>query len=173
LWIFTDGGSRGNGKENCSASYAFYITDGCKIALGYGIVEEKEIPGEVFRASNNRGELTAMMKGLEFLSNNLDHFAFDKITLVSDSEYSINCLDKWAKAWFANPAKHKLSEKKNLDIIVPAKEALDQIRTLTTLNFRHVRSHLDEPTDNETDEWFIWKCNDIVDVLCNKALGRC
>lgn len=168
-WLFTDGGSRGNGKQNCSASWAYYITDGCNVSLGYGIVEEKHIPGEVFRASNNRGELTALLRGLEYIA------AADirsKVMVVSDSEYSINCLDKWADAWFANPAKHKLGEKKNLDLITPAKEALDTIRARTCLDFKHVNSHLQEPRDSESEEWFLWKCNDIVDRLCGKALGR-
>lgn len=172
LWLFTDGGSRGNGKKNCRSSWAFYITDGCTVVIGHGVVKETNIPGEVYKSSNNRGELTALMNGLDFISHNLSKFTFDDIKVVSDSEYSINCLDKWASAWFANPAKHKLSEKKNLDLIVPAKEALDCIRTKTTLVFQHVNSHLVEPRETDTEEWFIWKCNDIVDKQCNIALGR-
>lgn len=173
LWLFTDGGSSGNGKEHCKASWAFYITDGCNVVESYGGVEEKQIPGEIFKSSNNRGELSALLNGLDFISRNLSKFEFDSIIVVSDSEYSINCLDSWAEKWLANPAKYKLSEKKNLDLIVPAKEALDDIRAKFILTFKHVNSHRSEPNDTEGEEWFIWKCNDIVDKLCNKALGRC
>jgi uracil-DNA glycosylase len=172
LWLFTDGGSRGNGKEDCSASWGFYITDGCTCVEARGIVEEMEIPGQVYKSSNNRGELSALLKGLEYISRNIDKFSFDDVRVVSDSEYSINCLNKWIVSWLANPTKHKLAEKKNLDLIIAAKEALDYIRGVTRLEFQHVNSHLREPKDSDTTEWFIWKCNDLVDKLCGLALGR-
>lgn len=172
LWIFTDGGSKGNGKEHCNASWAFYITDGCVCVEAYGLVEEKEIPGVRYKASNNRGELTAIQRALEFTANYLDKFSFEQIILVSDSEYSINCLNVWAPQWLANPAKHNLQEKKNLDIIVPACESLEEVRSRHILTFRHIRSHRNEPGDSESEDWFLWKCNDIVDRLCNVALGR-
>ncbi|SIP86107.1 Uracil-DNA glycosylase [Pacmanvirus A23] len=172
LYVFTDGGSTGNGYARCSSSWAFYITDGTTVVTAYGLVEEVEIPGQVYKSSNNRGELTAIMKALEYIYTNMAEFTFNEIEICSDSEYSINCLDKWVANWLANPAKSKLSEKKNLDVIVPAKEILDDIRQLKNLKFRHVRSHLDEPYDQSSEEWFRWKCNDIVDKYCNVALGR-
>ncbi len=178
LWIFTDGGSSGNGKAHCSSSWGFYITDGCTVASGYGIVEEVNIPGEVYKSSNNRGELSAIAKALEFAVVNklaapgTQKFDYNRIMIVSDSEYSINCLDKWAKQWINNPVKSKLSEKKNLDIIIPAVENLDRLRIATGVTFKHVNSHVKEPTDPDSEGWFMWKCNDMVDKLCNVALGR-
>jgi len=32
--------------------------------------------------------------------------------------------------------------------------------------FMHVRSHKKPPEDQESEEWFIWKGNDIADKLC-------
>jgi ribonuclease HI len=170
LWMFTDGGSSANGKANCKASYAYYITDGETVADESGIVPEAEISGKQFKSSNNRGELMAILRGLQFIRDNSKQFKFDSIIVVSDSQYSIGCITIWAENWFSNPTKYKLSEKKNLDLITPAKEAYDSIRDEYRITFHHVNSHKKAPLDTSSQEWFIWKCNDYVDKLCGKVL---
>lgn len=170
LWVFTDGGSIANGKPECVASWSFYITDGCNIATAHGMVAPVDIPCEEFKSSNQRGELTAILAGLEYISGHMSDFDFERILIVSDSEYSINCISKWAATWLENPTKHKLSEKKNLDLIIPAKELRDGIHK--PVDFKHIRSHKVAPADTESHEWFLWKGNDIVDINCNIALGR-
>lgn len=168
LWLFTDGGSKANGRKDCVSSWAFYVTDGESAHSDYGIVQNKTIDGEVYQSSNNRGELSAIYHGLEYIA--AGGYSYSDVRVVSDSEYSINCLDKWINAWIDNPEKQ--IGKKNLDIIIPAKKILDIIRDNHHVTFQHVRSHKAEPTDQESEQWFIWKCNDIVDRLCNVALGR-
>jgi uracil-DNA glycosylase len=172
LWVFTDGGSKGNGKLNCNASWGFYVTDGCSCADARGLVDELVIPGKVYKSSNNRGELTAIYNALQYVVSNQAAYSFDRILIVSDSEYSIKCLDLWSPKWFADPVLHNLAEKMNVDIIRPARAILEQLREARPVTFRHVRSHKAAPADTESADWFIWKCNDIVDKLCNIALGR-
>ena len=165
LWMFTDGGSSANGKANCKASYAYYITDGETVVEESGIVPEANIEGKQFKSSNNRGELMAILRGLQFIRDNSKQFKFNTIFVISDSQYSIGCITIWAENWFSNPTKYKLSEKKNLDLITPAKEAYDSIRDDYRVMFTHVNSHTKAPLDTSSQGWFIWKCNDHVESI--------
>jgi uracil-DNA glycosylase len=171
IWIFTDGGSSANGKANCKAAYGWYITDGEKVAFSSGLVPEVSL-GLVYKASNNRGELTAILSAVEFMESRLelDEFCGSKIIVVSDSEYSINSITVWIYNWERDMTKH--ADKKNLDLIQPAKNLVERLKKKYKVEFRHMNSHQDEPADNDCEEWFMWKCNDIVDKLCNKTLGR-
>lgn len=167
IWVFTDGGSASNGGSECTASWAFYVCSETYYCADYGIVPPVDINGEKYKSSNNRGELTAIMKALDYLAEKIADGAPKKIILISDSMYSINCADIWAAKWMKSP--QLLEGKKNIDIISHIYTTLTNIRAQTTLEFKHVRSHMPEPVG---DGWFIWKCNDIVDILCNVALGR-
>jgi uracil-DNA glycosylase len=176
LWIFTDGGASGNGKKDCKASWGFYVTDGCTVAVARGIVSEIDIAGKEYRTSNQRGELTAILEAITFTELNIVKFDFAYIAVVSDSDYSIKGIETWLPNWQANPTKHKMSEKMNLDLLVPCKDTVERLRRqCARVKFIHVNSHIkdeDVPRDTESEEWFKWKCNDIVDKLCNIALGR-
>lgn len=177
LWIFTDGGCVGNGTSKCTAAYGWYMTDGVRVCEDTGIVEKCDIADAVYQASNNRGELTGILRALQYViaghtdgANIADSFSYSSITVVSDSEYSIKSITQWIYAWEKDP--EKLSGKKNLDLIRSAKDAVETLKKKCPVNFKHVNSHRKEPVDNDTEEWFLWKCNDIVDKLCNKSLGR-
>jgi uracil-DNA glycosylase len=170
LWVFTDGGSKGNGSAKCVASYGWYVTDGEKVAADTGIVPAVDLAGSVYRASNNRGELTAILSAIEFVRDHGSEFSFSSITIVSDSEYSIKSITDWIYKWEKDPA--KAADKKNLDLISAAKNIVEKLKLNVKVVFRHVRSHQPEPADSDCEEWFVWKCNEIVDLLCNKSLGR-
>ena len=176
LWIFTDGGSSANGKVNCRAAWAFYMLDDKNVGFASDLVPEKEIPGKVYKTSNNRGELLAILSALKFIRSNIRKFSFESIVIVSDSEYSIESITSNIYKWQRDPIKCKLLEKQNLDMIIPAKDLVESLQDMLGLKsnvvFRHINSHLDEPTNNDSEEWFMWKCNDIVDKLCNVSLGR-
>lgn len=176
LWIFTDGGSSANGKANCRAAWAFYMLDDNNVGFASDLVPEKEIPGKVYKTSNNRGELLAILSALKFIRANIKKFSFESIIIVSDSEYSIESITENIYKWQRDPIKCKLAEKQNLDMIIPAKDLVESLQDMlglkSNVTFRHMNSHLDEPTNADSEEWFMWKCNDIVDKLCNVSLGR-
>lgn len=163
LWVFYDGGATGNGRAHCKASYAFYVTDGCVAARAGGLVQDVYIPGQVYRASNQRGELTGLLEALKFVCERASEFSFKNIKIVYDNEYSVKCITEWINNWIA---KDKLSEKANIDLIVPAKEYYDSLDY--DIEFIHQYSHQNEPADQETEEYFKWKGNDIVDSICAK-----
>jgi uracil-DNA glycosylase len=150
LWLFTDGGARRNGKKDCESSWAFYATDGCNCASLNGLVA-KISDGELVAASNNRGELTAIAMGLRFVSEYHDRFFFKRIKVVSDSKYSITAIRVWCQQWMDDPVGRKIEEKKNLDIIIPAKKAFDELSRAFNISIDHIHSHQPEPSDTESE----------------------
>jgi ribonuclease HI len=150
------------------------MTDGGLVARDSGMVEPVDIPGKKFKTSNNRGEITAILRALQFIEDGmkLDMLILQssKIIIVSDSEYSINCIDKWATRWIANSTAN--AGKKNMDLLIAARRSLDVIKSKYNVEFRHIRSHRVAPADTESEEWFCWKGNDVVDKMCNVAIGR-
>jgi uracil-DNA glycosylase len=176
LYVFTDGAATKNGRENCRASYAYYIceysantVDNSKTIINKAdLVPPSTIPGEKYSSSNNRGELMAIMMALKYIAD--EKFRTDSIIVVSDSEYSINCITKWAPNWYKDPIKHSLSEKKNLDLIKPALDYLREVRQHNSVSFRHIKSHTKAPADKVSFEWFLWNGNDTADKLCANLL---
>ena len=171
LWAFTDGGALANGKSHCKASWGFYITCGDYCAEDGGVVPLIDIPGQVFKTSNQRAELLALLKCLEFISSiglNSEMVGFTTVTIVTDSEYSINCISTWYAGWIKKP--EYLLTRKNTDIIAPAYYLLELLKTKYNITLQHIRSH---PTKKDipsagTMAWFLYKGNDIVDKICEK-----
>ena len=96
LKIFTDGSSRGNPGPG-----------------GYGIVmiyknKRKEISQGYKLTTNNRMELTAVIKALESVKNEKI-----KIKIFSDSKYVVESIEK---GWIWNWEKKGFKKKKNIDL---------------------------------------------------------
>ena len=93
-------------KWRCNVKKVVIFTDGaCKGNPGpggWGAIlrykqNEREISGGEANTTNNRMELTAVIKALEMLKEPCE------VTLYSDSQYICNALTKgWAKKWKAN-----------------------------------------------------------------------
>jgi ribonuclease HI len=82
--LFTDGACSGNPGPG-----------GYAVILQYG-QHRRELTGGFRRTTNNRMELTAVIKGLEALKEPC------AVTIFSDSEYVINGISKgWARGWRA------------------------------------------------------------------------
>ena len=166
LWIFTDGAARANGRDSCFATWAYIMTDGTKIASAADKVIETP--------TNNRGELTAILCALEYIESitrpGVDcPFDFEEIRFISDSSYSIGCINVWVNTWIQLP-ETAMKGKKNLDLIIPAKTALDNIRKQYPVKFTHVNSHVKAPPDETSEAWFIWRGNAIVDKMCTDLI---
>ena len=94
--IYTDGSSRGNPGPG-----------------GYGIVllykdQRKELSQGYRLTTNNRMELTAVIKALEALKNNQI-----EITIYSDSKYVVESIEK---GWIWNWEKKNFKKKLNSDL---------------------------------------------------------
>lgn len=163
LYLFTDGGSRNNGKPTCRASWAFVIMNTlATIHSAYGIVESKN-DGLGYTSSNNRGELTGMLNGLKWLGENNDILnEYTGVVLVSDSEYSLKSISTWFYNW---KKRGLLASRKNIDLIEQIVELKDKNKIPVTT--QHIYSHKQAPADPAAK--FLWNGNNIADELCQLA----
>lgn len=161
VYVFTDGGAVGNGTDRCCASWAICICDGEHAQVRSGLVPAP--------ASNNRGELTAILTALTWIY--CDYMRADagvstRYTIVSDSEYSIKSVSTWAASWLTKPK--RLATVKNPDLIMPAMHMYTRLRD--NVRFLHVNSHKNAPVRG-TREWALWCGNDICDRECEAVIA--
>jgi ribonuclease HI len=138
--IFTDGACSGNPGVG-----------------GYGVILrsinlEKELSGCIQMTTNNRMELTAVIKALETLKKPC------KVKVVTDSNYVVRGMTEWVFKWMKNNWKN--SQKKS----VLNKDLWERLLTLSNLHdikWEWIRGH-DEHTENE-------RC----DKLAKAAIKKC
>ena len=154
--IFTDGACIRNGKPGAKAAYGVIVTGG-----EFGNIDNEtnlKIAGLVEPASNNRGELTAILVALKqslLFQNNND------VEIVSDSLISIKTFEEWLPK---RKTKGTASEMANYDLIEEIDELLTANRKIKKITFTHVYSHTN-------DMKFINKVgNDRVDRLATALL---
>ena len=123
--LFTDGGCSGNPGPG---GWAFILRHP---ASG----KEMESSGAEQLTTNNRMELTAVVRGLEQLKKPTH------VTLVSDSVYVGKGISEWMPKWKANGWKRrengKLKEVKNEDLW----RRLDELLAEHQLAFKHIAGH--------------------------------
>ncbi len=156
-YAFTDGGSENNGKPHCVASWAIYITDGKNVYEEYGLVPTPPV------ATNNRGELSAIVRALEVA---LLAFPGQPLCIVSDSEYSIKSITEYYAKWLATKT---LGSRANIDLISVAHEKMCNFGA--NVKFEHIKSHTRAPV-NSAVELFKWQGNAIVDQHCKTAIQK-
>lgn len=142
--IYTDGGCRGNGKENSIGGYgAVLIYNGCI----------KEIKKGFRDTTNNIMELTAVINALEMLNEPCD------VILYSDSAYVVNAINnKWIDNWNNNGWKTSNNkEVKNIALWLKLIKLLNRHK----VQFVKVKGHSDNKYNNRCDEL----ANEAMDVL--------
>lgn len=163
LFVFTDGGASKNGAVDCEASWAVYFSD----------QDPRNSSGKIDKApSNQKAELFAILRALQLTIDD------DDVTIVSDSQYAINCLTKWSEAWERKGwVTSKGEPVKHVEVI---KESLELVRYLgddfesdePRVKFRHVNSHRKQPDPSNVQESFFWRGNDQADRMARRVLGR-
>ena len=137
--LYTDGACSGNPGPG-----------GWGAILEYNGVE-KELSGGERDTTNNRMELTAVIRGLSALKEPC------VVELYSDSKYVIDALEKgWAVSWQSKG--WKKADKKpalNPDLW----EVLLQLAAQHHLHYHWVKGHADNPMNNRCDEMAVqqWK----------------
>ena len=123
--LFTDGACSGNPGPG---GWAYILRHG---ATG----KEIESSGGEEQSTNNRMEMTAVIRGLEALKRPT------RVEIVSDSIYVLNGLSDWLPKWKLNGWRRreggKLKEIKNEDLW----RQLDALASLHTIKFTHIRGH--------------------------------
>ena len=129
--IYTDGACKGNPGP------------GGWGALLISREREREIFGGEFRTTNNRMELTAVIRALETLRGDAD------VVLYTDSQYVKNGIESWIHVWKRNG--WKTADRK------PVKNAelwreLDLVVAKHRVSWRWVKGHADNAGNLRADE---------------------
>jgi ribonuclease HI len=129
--IFTDGACRGNPGPG-----------GWGAILRYRGVE-KELSGGQPWTTNNRMELTAVVKALEALTEPC------RVVLVTDSRYVRDGITRWMARWKRSGWKtHDRTPVKNRELW----EALDRAAAAHQVEWHWVRGHAGHPENERCDE---------------------
>lgn len=129
--IYTDGACSGNPGPGGYGAILIYK----------GI--EKEISGGQINTTNNKMEITAVVKGLELLKEPCN------VTVYSDSAYVVNAVENgWLKAWKKNNwVKADKKKVKNIDLW----EELLRLLEIHNVKFVKVKGHSDNEYNNRCD----------------------
>lgn len=124
--IYCDGACSGNPGKSGSGLAVYKNNE--KPVLYYGNYEPN--------GTNNTAELKALYKALLLASEIKTH---EKVMILSDSKYSIDCIVTWAYGWKKNNWTKKSGEIKNLELIKKAHNLYEQIKDKITI--KHVKGH--------------------------------
>ncbi len=128
--LFTDGACSGNPG-----------TGGWGALLRYGAFE-KELFGGTPDTTNNRMELTAVIRGLEALTRT------SKVCVYTDSTYVQQGITKWIHGWKRNGWKTaSKAPVKNADLW----KALDAVATAHEVEWKWVKGHAGHPGNERAD----------------------
>ena len=136
-------------KDNQVTIYTDGACSGNPGAGGWGAIlfhgkNKKEISGFEKETTNNKMEITAVIRALEMLK------APCKVELYSDSSYVVNAITLgWLENWKANGWKG--SDKKPVKNIEFWKR-LDDLMQIHQVNFNKVKGHADNEFNNRCDE---------------------
>lgn len=98
--IYTDGGCRGNGKENSLGAWAYVILNEDSSTI---VEENAQVEPNCF--TNIRAEMFAVTEGLKAVAmrTEIDKMGETKVEVVTDSKFICDCINKgWVDSWIRN-----------------------------------------------------------------------
>lgn len=137
--MYTDGACRGNPGKG-----------GWGVLLRYGDAEKTLYGGES-HTTNNRMELTAVIKGLEALTKSCD------VTVTTDSKYVLGGITEWLANW--KNRNWKTANKKPVQNVELWKR-LDELVQQHEVQWNWVKGHSGHPE------------NDLADQLANRGIDE-
>ncbi|MFT5527781.1 MAG: ribonuclease HI [Pirellulaceae bacterium] len=136
IQLFTDGGCSGNPGPGGWAYILRHIPSG----------KEKEVAGSEQETTNNRMELTAVIRGLESLQRKC------VVEVITDSTYVGKGMTQWLTKWKSNGWKRKEGQEwkpiKNLEMWQLLAAQLERHEVL----YRRVAGHSGHPENDRCDE---------------------
>lgn len=150
--VFTDGACTNNGKSKARAAWAVWFPDHESISAADFVPADDP-------QTNQRGELLAILNSVEIVEKN---FSSDTdLQIMTDSQYSKDCLTKWLPAWVANGWKTKQGKPVcHKDIIEKTANILSMFKSYL---ITHVEAHTGGIDYNS-------KNNAIADKMATKVL---
>ncbi len=105
-------------------------------------------------ATNNRMEMTAVLKGLKHvvrLSNNSG--VCPQVVLYADSKYILQAIESWMKNWSKNDWKRKDNKPVlNADLWKQIHKLLHEEKRISVVSCVHVKGHSGHPENEECDQ---------------------
>ena len=148
--LFSDGACSSNGRKGAKAGYG--VTVGLILGTTYRELAHTAHPlnsGE--SQTNQRAELRGLSKAWEIATTQLPgilhklDLSFTTVHIYTDSQYSLDCILKWALAWSKKGWKKKDGDNVlHQDIIEPLFQAVQDRKHSShayTIEFHHVNSH--------------------------------
>lgn len=138
ITVYTDGGVRGNGKENNIGAYAYYLEWNGNV---------KTFSAGERNTTNNIMEIKAAVEALKALKEPCE------VNIHSDSAYLVNAINmKWIDGWKRNgwrrKEKNKFVELKNKELWMELYELVRKHKT----KFIKVKGHSDCELNNLVDK---------------------
>ena len=131
--IYTDGACLGNPGEGGWAT----------IIINNKLKTEKKIFGSELSTTNNRMELTAVIKSLSSIPNG------SKVNIFTDSKYVINGIESWIINWKKNNWRgSNKKEVKNKELWM----LLDQATENLQIHWNWVKGHSGDKYNDEVDQ---------------------
>lgn len=128
--LYTDGACKGNPGKG-----------GWGVLMRYGS-HEKELFGGEAHTTNNRMELTAVIRGLEALNRPC------QVTIHTDSQYVKNGMESWIHGWKKNGWKTSAKQPvKNEDLW----RELDHLAAAHNVSWKWVKGHAGHPENERAD----------------------
>jgi ribonuclease HI len=150
--VFTDGSCKGNGKVFANGGIGVFFPE--KKEWSYS--EKVTFDSFKTKVTNNLTELYAIQKAIEIA---VSHDITD-LLIYTDSMYCFKTFTTWAKKWQQD------NWKKSDGKPILNKKLIQEIYELVkkyNIKFQHCNSHLPEPKNKDTEEYYIWYSNTIVD----------
>ena len=119
--VFTDGSAQPN--PGPGGWGAVYVIDGEVVASEHGHEPH---------TTNNRMELTALLRGLELVPSGTP------LVLYTDSKLTVQTMNEWAAGWERRGWKRRTGPVENLDLVRPLYEAL---RERPEIELRWIKAH--------------------------------
>ncbi|KAI9751484.1 MAG: hypothetical protein M1815_001101 [Lichina confinis] len=140
LRIYTDGSSLKNGQGGAIGGIGVYFGDGDPRNISEPLMGSRQ--------TNNRAELTAIIRALDIAPRNRD------VRIYTDSSYSINCVTDWFRTWRRNNwtlSNHKPVENRDLiEGILAKMEERQRFGAQTT--YEWLRGHSKDHGNTQADK---------------------
>jgi len=159
--VFTDGSCLNNGKKHSTGGIGIFFSDNDPDNCGQSIDNDGN------KITNQTMELIACVQAFRIIEGKITNgLKFKMIYLYTDSTYMINCMSKWYTQWEKNGWKtSKGNDVENKELI----KILYELKSKYIVIFKHVRSHMDEPSDKNSEEYKVWYGNYMADKLATDA----
>jgi len=135
--IYTDGACKGNPGKGGWGAWLVHVNEET------GKKTDKELFGGELDTTNNRMELTAVIKGLQALTRPCE------VTIVTDSKYVLQGVTEWMKNWKKNGWKTAAKKPvQNKELWIALDEALQQHK----VEWEWVKGHAGHEGNERADD---------------------